>query len=94
MPHDDEDEPRERTGRVRRITVDDAENCAWHDRLVEHFGADGRGGEWGRTMKTIDKHELQLEEWKAFRWKLLGMTTIGGLVAGVIAWLVPYLGKH
>ena len=94
MPYDDEDEPRERTGRVRLRTADE-DPCAWHDRLVEHFGADGRGGDWGRAVKVIESHGTILEDFKQWKWKLLGMATLGGLVAGVLAWLIPQLiDKH
>lgn len=85
------------TGRRRRYSSsdDDHDDCLWHDRLVEHFGADGRGGEWGRAMKVLDSHAVVLEDLKAWKWKLLGMATLGGVVAGFLAWLIPQvIGKH
>lgn len=79
------------TGPVPTVSAE----CEWHDRLVEHFGADGRGGEWGRAMKTMESHTEIIEDFKAWKWKILGMTTLGGLVAGIVAFVIPYiLGKH
>lgn len=95
MPYDNEDEgPREDTARHRRARSD-AERPDWHDRLVEHFGASGTGGEWSRFVKTVDAHSAVLEDLKAWKWKLLGMASLGGIIAGVLAWLIPQLiGKH
>lgn len=92
MPGGTEDD----TGRRRRYSnSDDEDDCLWHDRLVEHFGADGRGGEWGRAMKVLESHAAVLEDLKALKWKLLGMVALGGIVAGILAWLIPQvIGKH
>lgn len=86
----------EETGKRRRVTAsDDVADCAWHDRLVEHFGADGRGGEWGRLMRAVERQGSELEALKELKWKFLGMVTLGGVVAGIFAWLIPQLlGKH
>lgn len=85
MPGDE----REHTGPVRRLQTDPGDG--WHDRLVEHFGADGRGGEWGRAMKVLDRHEVVLEDLRAWKWKLLGMASLGGIVAGILAAVIPKL---
>lgn len=73
------------TGRRRRS---EPEEYDWHDRLVEHFGADGRTGEWGRTMKVIDRHDLEISGLMQLKWKLFGAITLGGAVAGLVAFLV------
>lgn len=93
MPFD----PNDDTGSRRRATTaDDCPDCAWHDRLVEHFGASGTGGDWSRVVKIIERHDVELLSLKELKWKLLGMVTLGGMIAGVLAWLIPQLisGRH
>lgn len=75
----------------RAATEDPIPDCAWHDRLVEHFGANGQGGEWGRTMKTVAEHDAAIDKFNALAWRLSGMVTIAAAIAGVI---VAVVSKH
>lgn len=39
-------------------------------------------------MEVMKRHDLEIGELKMLRWKLMGMITLGGVVAGLVAFAV------
>ena len=57
--------------------------------LVDAFGKDGDGGRFGVLEEKVKTHGLILDDLRSFKWKLIGivigMTTLGGALAGFAA---------
>jgi hypothetical protein len=84
MPDDD-------TGRRRRTDPQADEGTALL--LAEVFGRDGDGGRFAALEATVRTHGVKISELEMLKWKLMGMVTLGGVLAGLVAWSIGYLGK-
>lgn len=63
-------------------------------RDAEMHGFDGDGGRFATLESTVRSHALAIDDFKMFKWKILGMVTLGGVVAGAAAFLIQLALKH
>ena len=97
MPDDDDTGRRPRTYDValledieaarRKISIDHRIRDL-EVRQGEMFGADGHGGRFASVEAMVRVHDTKIDTLEVLRWKLMGMMTLGGIIAGFVAWLI------
>ena len=90
MPERDDTGQRRRTEEVEIL---DHRVRVLEKRDAEMHGFDGDGGRFATLEATVRAQGVDVADLKQLKWKLLGMVTLGGVVAGLAAWAIGMLGK-